>query len=89
MALKSKPCSDAETNCRARAVWDRGTQEGPSQLVDDLIGVFDCLSTVHRQASIPNPDLRALRAAQTPFVDLDQSFDYEGTPAPCRFRLVL
>lgn len=58
-----------------------------SQLVGDLIGIFDNLSTVHKQVSIPNPDLQALRAAKTAFLSRVKTFEFEGTPAPCRYRL--
>jgi hypothetical protein len=56
-----------------------------SQHGANLIGISDKLSTVHKQVSIPNPDLQALRAAQMAFLSRVESV--EGTPAPCRYRL--
>jgi hypothetical protein len=58
-------------------------------VVRDLKGVFAALSVVHKQVSIPDPDLDAMQKASQLFASNScaRTFEFGGTPRPCRYRL--
>jgi hypothetical protein len=56
-------------------------------VVRDLKGVFAALSVVHKQVSIPDPDLDAMQKASQSFASCARTFEFGGTPRPCRYRL--
>jgi hypothetical protein len=56
-------------------------------VVRDLKGVFAALSVVHKQVSIPNPDLDAMQKASQLFASCARTFEFCGTPRPCHYLL--
>jgi hypothetical protein len=52
-----------------------------------LKAVLDTLSEIHRQLSIPEPDLEVLSAAVETLKNQVGTFELHGTRAPCRYRL--
>jgi hypothetical protein len=58
-----------------------------ASLVQDLKTVFEALAVVHRQVSIPDPDVNVLKVAVAAFARSIPTFTGEHTLAPLQYRM--